>query len=82
MSNTELPNWFNTALHTPSDSGTVTVEGRCFGLFMPAQQFREMIMTHPAILEFVSTLSAERRVKNAQILDGQSEYLEAQLDLL
>lgn len=39
----------------------VTASGKCLALFLPASDFRELIMTHPYVLEYIGDASPESR---------------------
>lgn len=39
----------------------VTASGKCLALFLPAADFRELIMTHPYVLEYIGDASPESR---------------------
>jgi CRP-like cAMP-binding protein len=39
----------------------VTASGKCLALFLPAADFRELIMTHPYVLEYIGEASPESR---------------------
>jgi CRP-like cAMP-binding protein len=39
----------------------VTASGKCLALFLPSADFRELIMTHPYVLEYIGDASPESR---------------------
>lgn len=39
----------------------VSASGKCLALFLPASDFRELIMTHPYVLEYIGEASPESR---------------------
>ncbi len=49
-------------------SASINTVSTCIVLRLPARTFKELIMTHPQILELVSRLSASRSQDNAQLL--------------
>ena len=44
----------------PATAG-VAARGKCFVLFLPRVEFRELIMTHPQVLEHISAVAEARR---------------------
>jgi len=56
-------------LHATGAVANVDARAKCYGLYMPAAVFRETIMTHPAVLEFVSDVAAAR----GGVADGISD---------
>lgn len=61
---------------------SVRLTSKAFVLKLPADVFRQVIMTHPQVLMFVGDLAEERKRQLAAIQDGQGEYEIAHLDLL
>lgn len=59
------------ALSRGPASATVTAAVPSIVLKLPRDQFQEMILTHPQILELVSQLSDERRSATAAIVEGR-----------
>jgi CRP-like cAMP-binding protein len=39
----------------------VAARGKCFVLFLPRAEFSEVIMTHPQVLEHISSIVEARR---------------------
>ena len=56
--------------------------GKCFVLQMPADAFRQIIMTHPQVLMFVGDLADERRKKLDAVARGDADYEEGHIELL
>jgi len=42
-------------------NATVVALSTCFVLFMPQAAFRELIMTHPQVLEYIGQLAESRQ---------------------
>jgi len=42
-------------------NATVVALSMCFVLFMPQSAFRELIMTHPQVLEYIGQLAESRQ---------------------
>ncbi|RMH42921.1 MAG: hypothetical protein D6689_06665 [Deltaproteobacteria bacterium] len=61
---------------------TVRATTKCFALAMPAEAFREVIMTHPQVLAFVGDLADQRRRANAAIAGGSGDYAEGRVELV
>lgn len=61
---------------------TVKLTTKAFVLKLPADVFRQVIMTHPQVLMFVGELAEERRRQLEAISGGQSDYQVAHLELL
>ncbi|ACY15870.1 cyclic nucleotide-binding domain-containing protein [Haliangium ochraceum] len=59
--------------HAPAEI-TVRAVTKSFLLELPANTFREVIMTHPQVLMMVSDLADSRRHALEQVLSGQGEY--------
>ncbi len=57
-------------------SATVSAARRCVLLRLPRQEFDELVMTYPQILELVSELSDERQHGLAAIASGQARFTE------
>jgi CRP-like cAMP-binding protein len=69
-------------LNNEPASATVRATSKCFALKLPAQDFREIIMTHPQVLDYVSQV-AQTRTADAPRSSGTSgEYSDWHLDLL
>ncbi|HTM45865.1 MAG TPA: cyclic nucleotide-binding domain-containing protein [Polyangiaceae bacterium] len=62
--------------HEPAHA-SVTSETRCFALFLPAQEFRELVMANPLMLEAVSEIAQQRQ---AELQAGLAS--EGHLDLI
>jgi CRP-like cAMP-binding protein len=60
---------------------TVRTTSKCFALKLPAQDFRQAIMTHPPLLAYVSSIAAAREKQNAE-LAGERDYSDGRLELL
>jgi CRP-like cAMP-binding protein len=60
---------------------TVRTTSKCFALKLPAEDFRQAIMTHPPLLAYVSSIAAAREKQNAE-LAGEPGYSDGHLDLL
>jgi CRP-like cAMP-binding protein len=45
---------------TSVSTATVTCVGTCFVLFLPRADFAELMMTHPQVLEYVSSIAQDR----------------------
>ena len=54
-------------------TATVTSMGNAILLRLPRENFQELVVTHPQILELVSTLTDQRRSAKEAILEGQGE---------
>ncbi len=61
---------------------TVSARDKCFALQLPAKEFRQVIMTHPQILETLDAISTERRERLEAIVAGASGYDEGHLELV
>ena len=61
---------------------TVRTRGKCFCLRLPADQFRQVIMTHPQVLMFVGELAETRKRQVSEIAGGGAPYDEGHLALL
>ena len=64
-----------------SASATVRTTSKCFALKLPAADFRQVIMTHPPLLEYVSSIAAARQQQNAETGDTP-DYADGHLSLL
>ena len=51
-------------------TATVTAIGNCILLKLPRENFQELVLTHPQILELVSTLTEQRQSATEAILHG------------
>ena len=64
-------------------TATVTSKTKCLILELPVATFREVIMTHPHVLEFVGELAAKREREMNQNQGGPAPLFEdLSLDLL
>jgi len=61
---------------------TVRLTSKAFVLKLPADVFRQVIMTHPQVLMFVGELADERRRQLEAISVGNGDYEVAHLELL
>lgn len=61
---------------------SVVTSSKVFALFLPAKDFRDIIMTHPVVLEYVSALAIERQNENQDPARTDEEYIEDQMTLL
>jgi CRP-like cAMP-binding protein len=52
-------------------TATVTAQGNVIVLRLPRENFQELVLTHPQILELVSELTEQRRSATEAILQGQ-----------
>ena len=53
---------------------TVRAESKSFILLLPGDVFREVIMTHPQVLAFISDLAEERQRRFSAVVAGTSSY--------
>ena len=60
----------------------VRTTSKCFVLQMPADEFRQIIMTHPQVLMFVGDLADERKKKLDAVARGDADYEEGHIELL
>jgi CRP-like cAMP-binding protein len=60
---------------------TVIARGKILALRMPAQTFREVIMTHPQVLAYVGDL-AEARRKLIEAPTDSGDVVDLKLDLI
>ena len=61
---------------------TVRTTSKSLMLQMPAETFREVIMTHPQVLMFIGDIAEERQRKVDGIAKGDADYVELSLDLI
>jgi len=61
---------------------TVRSTSKCFLFKLPADVFRQLIMTHPQVLMFVGDLADERKRKYDAIVNGDADYEEGHLELV
>ena len=61
---------------------TVETQVRCLALELPRAEFTEVMMTHPQILEFVSTLADDRRRLLEAWQRGEIEYPQKRVGLV
>jgi len=61
---------------------SVRLTSKSFVLKLPADVFRQVIMTHPQVLMFVGDLADERKRQLTAIQDGEGDYEITHLDLL
>src|SRR5947208_2522600 len=54
-------------------TATVTSQGNSILLRLPRENFQELVLTHPQILELVSELTEKRKSATDAILQGQGE---------
>jgi CRP-like cAMP-binding protein len=54
-------------------TATVTSSGNALLLRLPRENFQELVVTHPQILELVSELTDRRKGATEAILQGQGE---------
>ncbi|NRA31921.1 MAG: cyclic nucleotide-binding domain-containing protein [Polyangiaceae bacterium] len=67
--------------HEDAIAGVWTTE-KCFVLELPANDFRQIIMIHPAVLAFVSGLAHEREQKNAGVSAGSGLFQDERVSFL
>src|SRR5690606_37250549 len=61
---------------------SVVTSSKSFALFLPAKDFLSIIMVHPVVLEYVSTLAKERKEQNEGFTLANDEYIEDQVSIL
>ncbi len=61
---------------------TITARNKCWLVKLERRTFKEVIMTHPQVLAFLSTLADDRKRMNAAILANQIPYEEIKLPVI
>jgi CRP-like cAMP-binding protein len=69
-------------MHRKDAIASVITTVKSFALFLPAKDFTELIMMHPAVLDYVSTLASERQEMNLRSRDEGENYFEDRMSLL
>ncbi len=61
---------------------SVVTDQKCFVLELPAKDFTQLVMMHPALLDYISTLAANRQAQNETLISGGAEFIEDRLSLV
>jgi len=61
---------------------TVKTTAKTLALELPSSVFREVIMTHPQVLMYVSDVAEQRRKQFEQIIDGEADFESGRIELV
>lgn len=61
---------------------SVITDRKSFVLELPAKDFTQLVMMHPALLAYVSAVASKREARNATLLSGGGDYIEDRLSLV